>query len=102
MYTSTQVVNGKEGIANNSGVRQEEKIKQLEAQIKTLTEKIECKDGEVSILRTRIKELKVHSEQEKNEKENLQKIAALNREILAIKSQLDFKVRFMRLIFNLS
>lgn len=66
----------------------------LQRQIQNLQERLQAKDGEVSILRSQLKETKanIETERQKKEKEWNDKLVQATKEMSTIKTQLDFKV----------
>ncbi|GJQ87632.1 hypothetical protein Trydic_g17457 [Trypoxylus dichotomus] len=68
-------------------------IGELKEEIRIWKEKCESKDGEVTILRTQLKETKhnLELEHQRKEKEWLEKMNVCSKEIASIKSHLDFK-----------
>lgn len=67
----------------------------LQTTLQDLQQKLQAKDGEVSILRSQLKELKanIEIERQKREKEWNDKLAHATKEMNTVKTQLDFKVR---------
>lgn len=66
----------------------------LEVKIKKLQEDLIAKEGEISILRTQLKEIRRNNENDmhRKEKEWSEKLNATTKKLNAVKSELEFKV----------
>lgn len=95
-YSTRFIRNNSSPLENiNRDIRTSERASDAQTKVQRLQEKCEFKDGEVAILRSQLKQTKKNLEVEltQKQKEWFEKLTAKTKEMNAIQSELEFKVR---------
>lgn len=95
MFASTQSAPATSSLVRRNNLPEEFDDPQMK--IRRLQEQVIAKEGEVAILRSQLKETKTNSESErvKKEKEWSEKFNEKMKEIKAIQTKLEFKVKYV-------
>lgn len=104
LITSYSIFKEREGLVASTQVAQDSTNNpdNLQSKIKELQNKCAEKEGEVSILRTNLHNLRASSQidQEKKQKEWKEKFSTIEKENKGVKSELEFKVMNQICIIN--